>query len=176
MNARTDILRRRLGDLLLTRGAAADWRRLRVLKMLLTTVLVSWGTWHVLGALVDATRPVSGARAQDLIAEVVVEAPEDSAARGTAGDDLRDDLFSVPVDRPRVEREPPRTNPAELLALIELQGVIGGARPRAMVHFRQNQETVTVSAGDDLGQFEVIEIRERSVVLRWRDELFELSL
>ena len=45
-----------------------------------------------------------------------------------------------------------------------------------MVQYKRTQEAVTVSVGDDLGEFQVVEIRERSVVLKWRDELFELSL
>lgn len=144
--------------------------------MLLTSALLLCGGGYLVGIAIDATRSVSGARAEDVI-EGFVDERLDSAADAEAGDaDLRDDLFTVPTAPKRVEREEPRTHPVDLLALIELQGIMGGKRPRAMVHFRKSQETVTVSVGDDLGEFEVVDIRERSVVLRWRDELFELSL
>ena len=101
------------------------------------------------------------------------------ARRGTGGashEQLRNDLFNVPAAKKKVVRKTPKTNPAELLARIELQGIMGGSMPRAIVMYKHNRETITVSAGEDLGEFKVMEIRERSVVLKWRDELFELSL
>jgi hypothetical protein len=45
-----------------------------------------------------------------------------------------------------------------------------------MVRYKRTGESVVVSVGDDLGEFKVAEIRKRSVVLSWRNELFELSL
>ena len=93
-----------------------------------------------------------------------------------AREKLRDDLFKIPKAQQETKPREPRTNPVELLRLIQLQGVLGGANPKAMVLYKQTKETVTVSVGDDLGEFQVVEIRERSVVLKWRNELFEISL
>lgn len=176
MNARTRKIHDGIRELVVTRGAVADWRRVRALRMALTVVLGVAVAAYGMVAVVDATRSVSGARAQDVPSSLEDDRADAAPTDAPPSEALRDDLFTAAGARPVIEREKPRTNPAELLALIELQGVIGGARPRAMVHFRQSQETVTVSVGDDLGEFEVIELRERSVVLRWRDELFELSL
>ncbi|MFO7608612.1 MAG: hypothetical protein R6X35_05355 [Candidatus Krumholzibacteriia bacterium] len=154
------------------RGPVADWVRCRVLAAAFTCALVVW-VGIGLGRLAAARPPVVPAGA-------AVEAPAADAApspaRTPAAGRLRDDLFRIPSTGPRTTPQEPKTNPVELLDLIQLQGVLGGRSPRAVVMYKRNQEAVTVSVGDDLGEFKVIEIRERSVVLKWREELFELSL
>ena len=161
---------------LLRDGPVGTWIRIRLVRMALTTLLMVWLLTRVAGWAFEATRPHTGSAAVLAMEEISTggEAPVPADARSTQG--LRDDLFALPHARPAAEPARPRTNPVELLEKVELQGVVGGDRPRAMIRYRTTQETVTVSVGDDLGEFEVIEIGERSVVLKWRDELFELSL
>jgi hypothetical protein len=160
-----------------SKSPAADWTRYRVLAMLLTTVLLVW----TLGRVVSLAQADSqgGVLAQPAVAAAEAD-PSGAgtvAAEGrTAGGQLRSDLFKVPR-RPKPGPPPePKTNPLELLELIELQGVLGGANPKAMIQYKRTRESVTVSVGDDLGEFKVMEIRSGSVVLKWRNELFELSL
>ena len=164
-------LRQRLA----TRGPLADTVRLRFGRMVMTTVLLGWIGTRLISLSSDAVLPAPGEAAPPPRSESTTDSgdvmrPEDSAAS------LRDDLFGVPRPSRTIEPKKPRTNPMELLETIELQGVMGGDRPRAMMMYRKTQETVIVSEGDGLGEFEVIEIRERGVVLKWREELFELSL
>jgi hypothetical protein len=156
---------------------AADWVRYRVLAMLLTAVLLVWSTGRV-ASLIWASPDASssaGIAAGEVATDVTGAAPE-VAGRAPTREGSRPDLFKVPHTRKPTPRQEPKTNPVDLLALIELQGVLGGSHPRAMIQYKRTQEAVTVSVGDDLGEFKVMEIRERSVVLKWREELFELSL
>jgi hypothetical protein len=158
-------------------GPAADWVRYRMLAMLLTVAVIAWSLGRVAFLLADDHGTTAPA---DAAAHTLADAGPDAlriAADGSpAREGLRHDLFKLPRARKPAPPPEPKTNPVELLALIELQGVLGGARPRAMIQYKRTQEAVTVSVGDDLGEFEVVEIGERSVVLKWRNELFELSL
>ncbi len=159
-------------------GPAADHARARALVMTLSTLAVAWTLGAAAVMLLERPdTPRAGGGRPDAAAM-----PEQSAAaagRGAApraGAMLRADLFDAPKPRKAVAKAAPKTNPVELLALIELQGVLGGDVPRAMVRYKRTGESVVVSVGDDLGEFKVAEIRKRSVVLSWRNELFELSL
>lgn len=144
--------------------------------MALTLMLLVWGAGRVTGLVLGA--PDAGASGQAPVADASAEGGEGAADLGRAdsGPRLRNDLFKVPEQRRAEQKQEPKTNPVELLNLIELQGVMGGDHPRAMIQYKRTKETVTVSVGDDLGEFKVTDIRVRSVVLKWRDELFELSL
>jgi len=74
-----------------------------------------------------------------------------------------------------VVEQAPKTNPAALLQLIELKGITGGVSRSAIIMYKKNGEYSTVSVGDDLGEFKVQEIGAGSVVLKWREDLFELK-
>lgn len=86
------------------------------------------------------------------------------------------DLFGVTRPQNRAAPKGPKTNPVELLQLLELQGVLGGKNPKAIIVYKKTNDSHTLSVGDDLGEFKVKEIKDRSVILQWREELFELSL
>lgn len=152
------------------------WARGRLAALAVTVLLAFWAG----DGLIDLALSGSAGRIESLglVGDGGAEGSgEDSSAGLTGqGQGLRQDLFAVPRSRQQEQPRAPKTNPVELLRLIQLQGVLGGAHPRAMVLYKQTKETVTVSVGDDLGEFQVVEIRERSVVLKWRDELFEISL
>lgn len=155
----------------------AAWLRARALLMVASVAVLVWCAAAVgsLGLASLRTRPGGGRAVVGATSEALTGGRLD-AGQAASGAALRPDLFAVPRAAPARAPQQPRTNPVELLGLIELQGVLGGTRPRAMVMYAKTRETVTVSVGDDLGEFKVMEIRERSVVLTWRDELFELSL
>lgn len=166
-----------LGRVIASRSPVLDTAKSQLLIAAAFCLLVALGAWGVArlvwpsyGMAPDETRMIA-AEGEGEAAENPGEArvKERPAA-------LRDDLFRAPQPKKTETRRQPRVNPVKLLEQIELQGVIGGARPRAMVMYKNSNETVTISAGDDLGEFQVMEIKEGSVVLKWRDELFELSL
>jgi len=50
-----------------------------------------------------------------------------------------------------------------------------GVSRSAIIMYKKNGEYSTVSVGDDLGEFKVQEIGAGSVVLKWREDLFELK-
>jgi hypothetical protein len=165
-----------VGRALIAQTPALNWAKGQVVVMLVTLLLVVWGV----DSIADLTLSGYGDRAASL--GLIKSDAEGESGEGlgeeapAARELLRDDLFEVPRAQQEVKAKEPRTNPVELLRLIQLQGVLGGKNPKAMVLYKQTKETVTVSVGDDLGEFEVVEIRERSVVLKWRNELFEISL
>lgn len=70
----------------------------------------------------------------------------------------------------------PKTNPTALLELITLKGLVGGTTPRAIVYHKRTKETYTVTVGENIGEFTVEAITARSVVLKWQEESFELTL
>jgi hypothetical protein len=162
---------------LISKNPATDWAKGRVLTMMVTMVVLIW-------ALVGIMKQISpgmgvGANKSGLTLDgTVVGSAGEKLNNGNAltGERLRNDLFKIPKPKKDNSVKTPKTNPVELLALIELQGVLGGKNPRAIVLYKRPQKTSTVSVGDDLGEFKVVEIRDRSVVLKWREELFELSL
>ena len=143
----------------------------------LTVLVLVWG----LGGIFDlvVSDPGAGLNNQGLVLEGA-ESGSDGDTKVAAGantrERLRNDLFKVLKPKKNNTKKEPKTNPVELLRLLELQGVLGGDSPRAIVFYKRTKKTVTVSVGDDLGEFGVMEIREKSVILKWRDELFELSL
>jgi len=148
-----------------------------MLAMVLTVILLLWTAGRVTGLVADQWRAGSAGRSPTVGRTLDGEAGERVVDDGTvSGAGLRNDLFKAPASRKAARKQEPKTNPLELLNLIELQGVMGGDRPRAMIKYKSTGETITVSVGDDLGEFEVMDILVRSVVLQWRDELFELSL
>jgi hypothetical protein len=161
----------------LARGAVLGWAKAQVVIMVLSVWLVVWGVV----SLAELAFSGYGDRADSLgLIKADAEGGDGQAeladGAGQPRDRLRSDLFLVPRTQEAAKPKAPKTNPVELLRLIQLQGVLGGSNPKAMVLYKQTRETVTVSVGDDLGEFEVVEIRERSVILKWRDELFEISL
>jgi hypothetical protein len=166
-----------LGAAVAGRGPVTDWVRYRLLSAVLMAVVL---VWCAVAAVTRVTAGDAGAPDGAVAAPetaVAAAAGEGGGARSAAArGGLRDDLFRAPQAKRKAEPTKPRTNPVELLELIELQGVLLRSNPRAMVTYKRTGESVTVSVGDDLGEFKVMEIRERSVVLKWRDELFELSL
>ena len=160
-----------------SRSPALDWAKGQLVVAAFSVLLLAAGVVGVLklafpGLGAGAGDPQGGPT--EAVAEMQDAA--DGGTRPVAAPRLRDDLFRIPVVERPVVRQEPKVNPVQLLRQIELQGVIGGGSPRAMVLYKNTNETVTVSAGDDLGEFQVVEIKERSVVLKWRDETFELSL
>ena len=166
-----------LGRAVISKNPATDWTKGRVLTMGLTVLVLIWG----LGGIIDLVvwDPGEGLSQQDLVLEGA-ESGSDSDTKVAAGantmERLRNDLFKVLKPKKNNTKKEPKTNPVELLRLLELQGVLGGDSPRAIVFYKRTKKTATVSVGDDLGEFEVMEIREKSVILKWREELFELSL
>ena len=160
-----------------SRGLAMEWAKGQLVNLALSMVVLIFGV----GVLLELAVPGFAQRNVPSYISTLGqddEAPLVSGAKAIDARDmkLRDDLFEVPKQVKKPRAKDPKTNPVELLRLVELQGVLGGSNPRAMVLYKRTKETVTVSVGDDLGEFEVVEIRERSVVLKWRNELFELSL
>ena len=166
-----------LGRAVISKNPATDWTKGRVLTMGLTVLVLVWG----LGGIFDlvVSDPGEGLNNQGPALE--------GAEGGSVGDTkvaagantrerLRNDLFKVLKPKKNNTKKEPKTNPVELLRLLELQGVLGGDSPRAIIFYKRTKKTATVSVGDDLGEFEVMEIREKSVILKWREELFELSL
>lgn len=166
-----------LGKALASKNPAADWAKGRVLAMTLTVSVLVWGIGGVMDLLAADPLPGDG-EPYPVMAEIDDRSEGDSKTTGgiRAKERLRNDLFKVTKPKKDIKKKEPKTNPAELLRLLELQGVLGGNCPRAIVFFKQTKKTITVSVGDDLGEFEVREIRDRSVILKWREELFELSL
>ncbi|MCK9995629.1 MAG: hypothetical protein KAH56_05025 [Candidatus Krumholzibacteria bacterium] len=166
-----------IGRAVISKNPATDWTKGRVLTMGLSVLVLIWG----LGGIFDLVvlDPGEGLNKQGLVIEEA-ESGTDGDTKVAAGantmERLRNDLFKVLKPTKNNTKKQPRTNPVELLRLLELQGVLGGENPRALVFYKRTKKTVTVSVGDDLGEFEVMEIREKSVILKWRDELFELSL
>ena len=149
----------------------------RVLTMGLSVLVLIWG----LGGIFDlvVSDPGKELNNRSLILEGAQSGSDGNtkvAEESHSRERLRNDLFKVLKPKKNNTKKKPKTNPVELLRLLELQGVLGGERPRAIVFYKRTKKTVTVSVGDDLGEFEVREIREKSVILKWRDELFELSL
>ena len=160
-----------------SKSPALDWAKGQMVILVFSILLLSWGLAGVFDLVFQGYGQGSGNSGQ--VAKILgIESREYSRpGAGTGGNErLRNDLFMVTAVKKKVVRKEPKTNPVELLKRIELQGVMGGSSPKAIVQYRHNKKTVTVSAGDDLGEFKVMEIRERSVILKWRDELFELSL
>ncbi len=160
-----------------SRNPATDWTKGRVLTMGFTVLFLIWGLGGVGGLI------LSGLDDGSTMPGLVIEGAESGyggdmevARGGRAKEQLRNDLFKVPKPEKNNTKKVPRTNPVELLRLLELQGVLGGTTPRAIVFYKRTKKTVTVSVGDDLGEFKVMEIRDGSVILKWRDELLELSL
>lgn len=161
----------------ISRSPATDWTKGRLLVMGVTVLILVRG----LGGLFDLVVPLfsDGTSRYGMVMEDVETEPDGGAkVAGPARprERLRSDLFKVSTPKKENARKVPKTNPVELLRLLQFQGVLGGERPRAIVYYKRTKQTVTISVGDDLGEFKVMEIRERSVVLKWRDELFELSL
>jgi|GEM_PF-4250736 len=161
----------------LSRHPAADWTKGRLLTLAVTLGVLIWAGGGIWGA-VEAGLDVGPA-----LDSLALDKPETDNGDGDRvegrrrlGAGLRSDLFKVPTREKAKPGKGPTIGPAELLKLIELQGVMGGSNPRAMVLYKATNETVTVSVGDDLGEFEVMQIRDRSVVLKWRNEEFILSL
>lgn len=166
-----------LGRAAVSRNPVTDWAKGRILAMVFTVLILVWGLGGIFDLIVADPGP--GAAHQGPVIEGVENRSEDDT-KVSGGihtkERMRSDLFKVAKPKKDIKTREPRTNPAELLRLLELQGVMGGDTPRAIVFYKRTKETVTVSVGDDLGEFEVTEIRERSVILKWREELFELSL
>ena len=163
--------------MIFSKSPAMDWAKGQLVILTFSVLLLLWGCTAAVQLVLSAHDQGPGDPGlvgEDLGIESGVNIRHGAGAGGR--EQLRNDLFKVPAPKKKVERKTPKTNPAELLARIELQGVMGGSRPRAIVMYKHNRETITVSAGEDLGEFKVMEIRERSVVLKWREELFELSL
>ena len=161
----------------LSRNPATDWTKGRLLVMGVTVLILVRG----LGGLFELVVPAlgEGANRYGAVLEGVENEPDGgakAAGPAQAQERLRSDLFKAPIPKKQNTKKVPKTNPVELLRLLEFQGVLGGENPRAIVYYKRTKHTVTISAGDDLGEFKVMEVRERSVILKWRDELFELSL
>ncbi len=166
-----------LGQAVVSKNPATDWTKCRVLTMGLTVLVLIWGLGGIFDLVVSG--PGEGLNKQGLVIEGAESGSDGDtkvAGRTQARERLRNDLFKVMKPKKNNTKKEPKTNPVELLRLLELQGVLGGERPRAIIFYKRTKKTITVSVGDDLGEFEVTEIRERSVILKWRDELFELSL
>jgi len=166
-----------LGRAIISKNPATDWTKGRILTMGLSVLVLIWGLSGIFDLVVSD--PGEGLNKQGLVIEGA-ESGTDGDTKVAAGtktrEQLRNDLFKVLKPKKNNKKKEPRTNPVELLRLLELQGVLGGNSPRAIVFYKRTKKTATVSVGDDLGEFEVMEIREKSVILKWRDELFELSL
>ncbi len=166
-----------LGRAIISKNPATDWTKGRILTMGLSVLVLIWGLSGIFDLVVSD--PGEGLNKQGLVIEGA-ESGTDGDTKVAAGtktrEQLRNDLFKVLKPKKNNKKKEPKTNPVELLRLLELQGVLGGENPRAIVFYKRTKKTATVSVGDDLGEFEVMEIREKSVILKWREELFELSL
>ena len=166
-----------LWQAVISKNPVTNWTKCRLLMMGFTVLVLIWGLGGILDLVVSG--PGEGFNRQGTVIEGAESGSDGDmkvAGRNQARERLRNDLFKVTKPKKNNKKKEPKTNPVELLRLLELQGVLGGERPRAIVFYKRTKKTVTVSVGDDLGEFEVTEIREKSVILKWRDELFELSL
>lgn len=85
----------------------------------------------------------------------------------------RSTLFRSPVVRPQPK---PSAVVPDLANELQLNGVIGGDNPQAIIFHKRTQQIHSVRVGQRFGEFEVVEIRPMRVVLKWRDETFELSI
>ncbi len=168
---------RSIRRVLFSKTPAMDWAKGRLAAMVLTAFILISGVTGALDLAFPGFNEGPGEPGSDP-AGFDSATGEDSRIGSPAanGERLRADLFNVPKPRKSDPGKQRNTKPIELLNLIELQGVMGGANPRAMVLYKRTRETVTVSVGDRMGEFTVVEIRQRSVVLKWRDETFELAL
>ncbi len=166
-----------LWQVIISPSPANDWAKGRVLTMVVSLVAVGWALIAVLGLVSPGMGEGLGRSGVMMEGDEIASGENASCAdQSTQGGRLRSDLFKIPKPKNENVKKAPKTNPVELLGLIELQGVLGGKTPRAIIMYKRTQKTSTVSVGDDLGEFMVVEIRDRSVILKWRDELFELSL
>ena len=166
-----------LASAAVSKNPVTDWAKGRMLAMVFTVLILIWGlggTWDLIVAGPGLGTGIQGPVIEDL--ENRSESETKVSGGTNAKERMRNDLFKVAKPKKDNKKREPKTNPVELLRLLELQGVMGGDKPRAIVFYKRTKETVTVSVGDGLGEFEVTEIRERSVILKWREELFELSL
>lgn len=161
----------------ISKSSANDWVKGRVIAMIFSTLILIWALSGVMD-LVSPGMSVEIAPTELMAAGLEIGSEQDilSSEQSSSNIKLRNDLFKILKPEKEKEKKAPQTNPVELLALIELQGVLGGRSPRAIVLYKRTKKTSTVSVGDDLGEFKVVEIRDRSVILKWREELFELSL
>ncbi len=166
-----------LGRAAVSKNPVTDWAKGRMLTMVLTVLVLVWGLDGIIGMTVGGPGTRLG---NEIGLTEGMENRSESETKVSGGthakEGMRGDLFKVAKPKKDNKKKVPKTNPVELLRLLELQGVLGGDSPRAIVFYKRTKETVTVSVGDGLGEFEVTEIRERSVILKWREELFELSL
>lgn len=164
-----------LWQAVVSKSPTYDWAKSRVLILIVTIVALIWAT----NGIVNLMSPVDGTYESENLTERNEVGPDGQTLNNDQSlmvGRLRNDLFKIPKTKKENTRKTPKTNPVELLGLIELQGVLGGKTPKAIILYKRTQKTSTVSVGDDLGEFMVVEIRDRSVILKWRDELFELSL
>lgn len=65
---------------------------------------------------------------------------------------------------------------AELSKGLQLQAIIGGNNPRAVIFNSETNQTHQVSAGQFIGDIEVRGIGTTTVELGWKDETIQLSL
>ena len=89
---------------------------------------------------------------------------------------LRADLMRQRPQRRADRSRETATVAPEVAKQLQLQGIVGSDPPRAILLELQSHQTHTVSVGQRVGAFEVVEIADSKIILKWRDELFELGL
>ncbi|MBI1870423.1 MAG: hypothetical protein HYS07_04430 [Chlamydiae bacterium] len=65
---------------------------------------------------------------------------------------------------------------SELVKNLSLSGIIPGDQPEGIVEDKSNGQVYYVKSGDRIGQLEVVEVTEGSLLLRYRDEEGQLTL
>ena len=167
-------------------GFVAEWIRL-TLGRGESPASTRWQIWLTLGWLtlpLVALLTMPGAPDASVV-DVPVEAPS-IAESGTS--DGVDEVAGTALDltvlgRSRMVRPPtPRTRPEpnvivpDLANELQLQGVIGGDSPQAIILHKRTQQTHSVRVGQKFGEFTVVEIHSMRVILQWRDETIEISI
>lgn len=83
-------------------------------------------------------------------------------------------IFGAPVNRESritaVKGQP------ESIKEINLVGIIAEHPPQAIIEDKKNQKTYTLSEGQSLGEFEILEIREGKVILSSKGGSYELDI
>lgn len=169
-------------------GATAEWLRLFVGGGL-AHATARWQLWLGAGwvALAVATvvgigavrsvpaTTVESAKADTVSAEIAPASESTEAPSATL--DLAP-LANAGMFRAPAVRRAPRQSAIvpDLGNELQLNGVVGGDDPRAIIYHKRTQQVHSVRVGQQFGEFEVIEIHPMKVILKWRDETIELSM
>jgi type II secretory pathway component PulC len=83
-------------------------------------------------------------------------------------------LFGAADTQKTAEKHGPSAN--EIIAGLNLQGIVAGLEPKAMIEDKKNQKSYYVKEGEYVGEVQVKKIGEGKVTLELNGEDFSLSL